>query len=345
MKTKLLLAAATLTLAACSANAEPARYNVSVSVQANDGELAYLVNFDTEEKIDSTLIDNGVAVFEGDFTTPVLVRVLAEGNRQALFFLENGNIDFNTPVPTGTPLNDAFAEYANQMQQLSNQYHALPADAPQETILDIISRAGTLSKATFDANSDNPLGYYLFLQEAYEMDEDELNEALDQHPGMKEYKRIQKVMNVFERKRATAPGQMFTDFTIEYDGQTHKLSDYVGKGKYTLVDFWASWCGPCRREAEVLKDIYNTTSRDNLDIVGIAVWDEPENTLEAIQQLQLPWMQVINAQTIPTDLYGILGIPCIILFGPDGTIISRDQQGDDLRAAVSQALNDEAAVQ
>lgn len=146
------------------------------------------------------------------------------------------------------------------------------------------------------------------------------------------------MLNVFDRKAATSPGKMFTDFEITYEGKTSKLSDYVGKGKYMLVDFWASWCGPCRREAQVLKEIYNGTSRDQLDILGVAVWDEPENTLEAINDLGLPWNHIINAQTVPTDLYGILGIPCIILFAPDGTIVSRDQQGDDLKAAVGSAL-------
>jgi hypothetical protein len=73
-------------------------------------------------------------------------------------------------------------------------------------------------------------------------------------------------------------------------------------------------------------------------VLGIAVWDEPENTLKAIKQHELPWECILNAQTIPTDLYGISGIPCIILFGPDGTILSRDKQDDALRADVTAAL-------
>ena len=76
-----------------------------------------------------------------------------------------------------------------------------------------------------------------------------------------------------------------------------------------------------------------------LDVLGVAVWDEPANTEAAISQHQIPWPVIINAQTIPTDLYGISGIPCIILFDPEGNIVSRDQQGEDLVRDVTAAMS------
>jgi hypothetical protein len=88
----------------------------------------------------------------------------------------------------------------------------------------------------------------------------------------------------------------------------------------------------------VLKKIREEFEGQNLDILGVAVWDEPQNTEAAIKRHQLPWPQIINAQSIPTDLYGIPAIPCIILFGPDGTILSRDKQGDELIQSVRDAL-------
>lgn len=117
----------------------------------------------------------------------------------------------------------------------------------------------------------------------------------------------------------------------------------INSGKPAMVDFWASWCGPCIRETKVLKEIYEEYGSKGLDVLGVAVWDEPANTLKAIEQHQLPWPQIINAQTIPTDLYGIAGIPCIILFDPEGNIVSRDKQDDDLRADVAAAMAKVAA--
>ena len=92
------------------------------------------------------------------------------------------------------------------------------------------------------------------------------------------------------------------------------------------------------RQAAVLKDLYAKYHDKGLDIVGVAVWDEPANTLAAIKSHGLVWPNIINAQTVPTDLYGIMGIPCILLIGPDGTILSRDKQGDELVADVEKYI-------
>ncbi len=113
----------------------------------------------------------------------------------------------------------------------------------------------------------------------------------------------------------------------------------MGKGKPVLVDFWASWCGPCIRETAVLKELLAEYGDKGLEVLGVAVWDKPEDTLAAIEQHQLPWQQIINAQTIPTDLYGIAGIPCIMLIAPDGTIVSRDLQDNALRQSVKALMD------
>ena len=131
----------------------------------------------------------------------------------------------------------------------------------------------------------------------------------------------------------------FIDFTVEQpDGTKVSLSDYVGRGKYILVDFWASWCGPCRREIPNIKNVYNQFHGEMFDIVSVAVWDKPEDSLQAIQEEGLVWNQIINAGRVPTDLYGIEGIPHLILFGPDGSVVADDIRGPEIGAAVAKAL-------
>ena len=105
-----------------------------------------------------------------------------------------------------------------------------------------------------------------------------------------------------------------------------------------VVDFWASWCGPCRAETPVLAEIYNQYKNKDLEVLGVAVWDNPENTQKAIEELKITWPQILNAGDKPTKLYGINGIPHIILFGPDGTIISRDLRGDAMKAKVKEVI-------
>lgn len=146
-----------------------------------------------------------------------------------------------------------------------------------------------------------------------------------------------------ETLQATAEGKMFTDFTIVQDendptGSVISFSNYIGQGKYVLVDFWASWCGPCKDELPNIAAVYEKYSGDDFDVLSVAVWDKPEDTIKGAKEHGIVWSQIINAQRVPTDIYSIKGIPQIMLFGPDGTILKRDLRGEKIEEAVKEAL-------
>ena len=154
---------------------------------------------------------------------------------------------------------------------------------------------------------------------------------------------VASILKVREVRKATAEGQMFTDFEIVQDPEnpetsTVKFSDYIGKGKYILVDFWASWCGPCKREIPNIKSVWDKYHGEDFDVLSVAVWDKVEDTKAAALEHGISWLQIINAQKIPTDAYGIEGIPQIILFGPDGTILKRDLRGEAIEAEVAKYI-------
>ena len=134
--------------------------------------------------------------------------------------------------------------------------------------------------------------------------------------------------------------EKYIDFTaVQPSGTVKKLSDYVGKGKYILVDFWASWCGPCRDEVPTMKDVYYEFKGDKFDIVGAPVFDKASNTLKAVTELKIPWTQILNVPDSVPEAYGFHYIPYIILVGPDGTILETNLRGEGIRAAVKKALD------
>lgn len=342
MTSKYLPLLGALLLTSCSATAAGDAYKVTVPLPPTaNGETAFLVDYDNGDKIDSVMVENGRALFSGQIGAPVLARVVVDGNRMGNLILEPGDITIQRGgAVNGGTLNGVLEKAMKGVEAIQAKAARLPQDSTYEARMALLEKEyNSYMDSVAHANADNPVGYMFFLQQAYEYDLPTLKKALDKMPQMKKYVRTAKLLSALEQKQKTQPGNKFIDFTITNDSITQSLSDYVGKGRYTLVDFWASWCGPCIRETKVLKKIREEFQGKNLDILGVAVWDEPANTETAIRRHDLPWPQIINAQSVPTDLYGISGIPCIILFGPDGTIISRDLQGDALIQSVREALD------
>lgn len=150
---------------------------------------------------------------------------------------------------------------------------------------------------------------------------------------------IVKLKTNVEKVMETGEGTHFLDFSIEQpDGSVKKLSDYAGNGKYCLVDFWASWCGPCKGEIPNLKAVYEKYAKKGLEMVSVAVWDDPQASIDTAAAHGICWDQIINAQKVPTELYGIQGIPHIMLISPDGTILKRDLRGKEISEEISRYL-------
>lgn len=337
MKFKFLSMAAGVVFTACTVAQATDGYRLTLPMTADDEDATvFLVDFDNGAKIDSAVVENAQAVFTGHVDEPVMARIVMEGKRLGNIVLENTEMQMTADGSVSSPLNNVLEDMMRRQQAIYNSYQAialLPGKEAEKAELE--RRFNALPDSVFQANKDNAVGRYIFISQAYDMEIDSLKAALEKYPQFKNSKRVAGILDAAEKRARTAVGQKFVDFEIANDSTVQRLSDYVGKGKYVLVDFWASWCGPCIRETSVIKDLYNRYGPEGLEVLGVAVWDEPDNTRAAIAKHQIPWPQIINAQTVPTDLYGITGIPHIIIFGPDGTILSRGKQGDELRADVA----------
>ena len=247
-------------------------------------------------------------------------------------FIEQGTIRMvEAPMPQrrkafqGTPLNDEWRQLCHRADSLAQQF-----DEGRITKAEACRRLDNISEPLVRRHRDDLLGAYVVSTMA-ELGTDRLVQYVKMLSSrMQSNHIVYETVTPLLTARRTAVGKPFLDFAVEYDGQTTHLSDYVGKGKYVLLDFWASWCAPCREEIPNLIAAYNKYKDKGLEVVGVAAWDEPARTLRAIEEEKIPYPQILNSQKIATDLYGIIGIPHIILFAPDGTILARGLRGNQV---------------
>jgi len=347
-------------IVACSEKQSSNAYTVEGSIDDStfNGTTIYMLDYDTQKNVDSTFVTDGKFVFKGTVDTTKFCRISA-GRKYSNLILEGGDIKINFEKPNnpeGTAMNQKLSQYFNTADSMNtiirseyDKIKEVEGRTPEEITKlreDYYENTWkpvfvTTMKGIFEANSNNLIGMLALQNLDGVLNPDQLEELSGKSGEFVLSRNIVKRMLVrLKALKLTAEGMQFTDFTIEDDnGNKLSLSDYVGKGNYVLVDFWASWCGPCRGETPNIKEIYNKYKNKNFNVLSVAVWDKPENTRKAIEEDKLEWPQIVNAQEVPTKLYGINGIPHIILFGPDGKIVARDLRGDAMKAKIAEVMN------
>ena len=333
-------------------------YVVEGQINIEDGSVVRMIDYNGNVDIDSAKVENGKFRFMGSYDVPAYVRIEPNRNSYANCVLDNHVVvDFETHLPiSGGPLTHRLMDFMNQVRAEEDENESFQMNLKKQDVSREEFRR--LMRERYDSVrpilmelygrtiSDNPNG--VGIAAVYELTRrnlspDEWYGFYDKmSPYIRNHRTIKRHNLEYTAKRNSQPGMPFLDFDgLTPDGDIVKLSDYVGKGKFVLVDYWSSWCGPCKEEAEnTLRPLYEKYKNDDrFLILGVATWDKPENTMKALEKLKYPWPQIIGTGEHPMTLYGFDGIPQIMLFGPDGRMIARDLRGDNLILTVESNLN------
>lgn len=342
-------------------------YKLQVEVDKSfTDEVAYLYNTNAQGRhldlLDSAKIKNGVAVFEGEVVHPRILQV-SVGEDFASLFVENSDIKVKLaqgkrPEISGsaeqailTKFEQGYEQAINDFYALQKEYDALSANKEtdkkvelEEKLAAIDTRIEDLLKNTIENNRNSYAAVYLALRSSYFLtgdDSDALGEIISQFTQpILESPYGEQLIKLHAQMTKLDLGKIAPDFTLQTPDK-RELTLSAVKAKLILVDFWASWCPPCRRENPYLVELYAKYHAKGLEIVGVSLDKDAEKWQKAIKDDKLSWLHGSDLkmwQSPVAKQYGVKAIPTNFLLDSEGKILAKALFGEDLEDFVKEFL-------
>ena len=356
---KLLLSivAASMTLAACNAQSG---YKVTGTVEGMpDGKaIIATVNGSSLDTLAKADVKNGSFEFTGNVSEPTGAYIMVIGQRGAIpFMLENANITVNAGQAgltvtgsEGQKIYDQFmainATAQQEAMKLQQEYQAANGDqakiqAIQEAYAKLMTDAQAKETELIKANPDSYVSTFVIVSGMGQMEYEQLKERYNLlGEKAKASAQGKAIAAQIAKLESTAIGQIAPNFTITTpEGESISLYDI--KGKVKLIDFWASWCGPCRGENPHVVEIYKEYHPKGLEIFGVSLDNNKEAWVKAIADDGLVWKHGSDLkgwQSAPAQLYSVSGIPHTVLLDENNKIIAKNLRGSWRRTWIQRLL-------
>ena len=338
-------------------------FNVNVSLVNGNDKTVYLQKFVNNEPvtIDSAVVSNDQAVLKAPIDDPqILYALKVKGKKGAMpFFADNKDVvfvgDMNNPQDVEIMASETQAEldaYNKQVNQFDKQitelYIAMQQAFNNEDSMiqvDSLNKVGTALMEQQDgfrdeyikAHPESFVAHYILDGAKQDYPVDQLKEMVGAFTTESIYRdHINEYIASMERLEV---GQPFIDFTLNTkEGENVSLAEVIAQNKVTMVDFWASWCGPCRQENPVVKAAYEQYHELGFGVLGVSLDQDEFDWLQAVNEDQLPWTQVRDSENKVSEQYMIYYIPSNFLYDQNGTMIAKGLRGEDLAKKLSELL-------
>lgn len=351
-------------------------YTINISADVEDDHQIFLVNFDDENKpnvIDTLFVKEGLASYSGVSKLPDYQSLWVDGVRGSVpIFVEQGEItveiykdSIQTSKVSGTKTNVAFKRYIDEINPLFKSFYEIQNDMRnamisrdslgykdlEEQIKEMETKFINFQKDYTKSNPDSYVSAMVLIQLV-------MNKAIENEEAFEIYnsfsKTIKKTKSAVKINQLVAPketeevtedgevnvGDKAPDFTAP-DPNDVAISLNTTLGKLTILDFWASWCGPCRVDSPNLVKVHNAYKDNGLAIIGISLDKNKGSWEKAIENDKLDWTQVSHLMRWDDPIaavYGVNSIPQLFLLDENGTVIAKERHAEDFIPILEQIL-------